>query len=432
MIKQFLVITTLFILAFTGCSTSKDNTNNEEQNSEDSKSDKENIGDSDNSIIPDNDSHTQDSSTTPDSDLVKPIPDEDSAPAAVCGNNTVENGEICEKEETKNCTEINASYESGTASCSDDCLNWKTTNCVRKPPEVLCTGQSKCYGSYNEITCPSLEESDWYGQDPQYSDLCTPKNYTGNSETVTDNNTGLLWQWKPTSNPLSEGSLSLQEAIDYCENLTLEGISTWRLPNIEEIETLIDYGISANRNPKSFLFLPPGAEGLLSSSPYSEDSVWIVKYTGEVESNWSSSWVFRCVSGNEYKPVADFVDEWRYNEYSRIVTDLRTKLQWSTRYRKNLSWWGALKYCKDLDFGGHTDWRLPNINELKTLLNRAKSNPASDFPEIYPERYWSSSSELLNGGGWFVNFFDGTSANNGGVYDNYFSKNNEFYVMCVR
>ncbi len=113
---------------------------------------------------------------------------------------------------------------------------------------VLCTGQNKCYNNSSEITCPT-EGSDFYGQDAEYSDLCTPKNFTANSETATDNNTGLIWQrYLPTTyagcswgDPVG-ARCTWQEAINYCGNLNLAGNSSWRLPNIEELETLIDYG----------------------------------------------------------------------------------------------------------------------------------------------------------------------------------------------
>lgn len=51
-------------------------------------------------------------------------------------------------------------------------------------------------------------------------------------------------------------------------------------------------------------------------------------------------------------------------------------LQWSKRPRSNSSyyetgpwnWNDAVDYCKNLDEDGYSDWRLPNIDELRTLI----------------------------------------------------------------
>ena len=49
---------------------------------------------------------------------------------AECGNGVVESGEICEKGETKPCSEIDSSYKSGDVECNDSCGGWITVNCM--------------------------------------------------------------------------------------------------------------------------------------------------------------------------------------------------------------------------------------------------------------------------------------------------------------
>lgn len=54
--------------------------------------------------------------------------------------------------------------------------------------------------------------------------------------TVTDNITGLIWQ------QADDGvARRWEDALSYCENLTLAGSSDWRLPDIKELESIVDY-----------------------------------------------------------------------------------------------------------------------------------------------------------------------------------------------
>ena len=42
--------------------------------------------------------------------------------------------------------------------------------------------------------------------------------------------------------------------------------------------------------------------------------------------------------------------------------------QWSSRSSQKMSWNDAKAYCSNLNEGGHKDWRLPNIDEVKSLV----------------------------------------------------------------
>ena len=41
---------------------------------------------------------------------------------------------------------------------------------------------------------------------------------------------------------------------------------------------------------------------------------------------------------------------------------------WSARSPEHLNWDDAVSYCKNLTELGHYDWRLPKLNELRTLI----------------------------------------------------------------
>lgn len=111
------------------------------------------------------------------------------------------------------------------------------------------TGQTKCYDiDGNEISCPT-EGQTLYGQDAHYSGLApsyTSRDINGDI-VVIDNNTNLIWQ-QNTADINNDGSydnldqLKWQQAIDYCAGLTFAGYDDWRLPDITELESIVDYG----------------------------------------------------------------------------------------------------------------------------------------------------------------------------------------------
>ena len=100
------------------------------------------------------------------------------------------------------------------------------------------TGQDKCFDNTGEIACPSPGEP-FYGQDAQYAVGCQ-SNFTDNGDgTVTDNCTGLVWQQE------DDGITRLwSDALTYCQDLDLAGSTDWRLPNIRELHSIVNYGKS--------------------------------------------------------------------------------------------------------------------------------------------------------------------------------------------
>ena len=53
---------------------------------------------------------------------------------------------------------------------------------------------------------------------------------------ITDKASGLIWQKKD-----SAYSMNFIDALGYCENLTLAGKEDWRLPNVKELQSIVDY-----------------------------------------------------------------------------------------------------------------------------------------------------------------------------------------------
>jgi len=120
-----------------------------------------------------------------------------------------------------------------------------------------------------------------------------------------------------------------------------------------------------------------------------------------------------------------------FTRANQIVTDSTTGLQWQDNDEAKTiekTWTEAIDYCQSLDFGTHTDWRLPNFNELYYIADRSKSNPAIDdtFQNVVSDNYWSSSTIVSDTSpAWVVGF-------NYGNDNHRFTKTTELFVRCVR
>ena len=93
--------------------------------------------------------------------------------------------------------------------------------------------------------------------------------------------------------------------------------------------------------------------------------------------------------------------------------------QWSNKAPSEMKWIDAVDYCNNLNEGGYSNWRLPNIDELKTLIGEGQSKLGDTG------WFWSSSirSDYSNNAG-VLNFYNGIV--------NYYSFSYNNYVRCVR
>ena len=79
------------------------------------------------------------------------------------------------------------------------------------------------------------------------------------------------------------------------------------------------------------------------------------------------------------------------------ITDNLTGLMWVRNPDAIIrTWQQALEFANSLALCGSTDWRLPNVNELDSLVNLGAANQAAflngqGFGGVQADSYWSSS-----------------------------------------
>jgi hypothetical protein len=91
-------------------------------------------------------------------------------------------------------------------------------------------------------------------------------------------------------------------------------------------------------------------------------------------------------------------------------------------------WQQALQTAEAAVFAGYSDWRLPNQQELQSLVERRCYDPAINsavFPNTKSFRYWSSTPvAYYSYGAWIVYFGSGDGF--------WYGKNYNYYVRLVR
>lgn len=302
------------------------------------------------------------------------------------------------------------------------------------------TGQNKCYSDIRFINCPSLEDDEYYGQDAQNG--ANQPSYTDNQDgTITDNITGLMWSKK-----VDNEKLSLVDAVNKAKTLNLGGYTDWRVPNIKELYSLIDFRGYTGFSKKGFSSM---GSVPVNAIPFINTDFFEFKYGAKneryIDAQWLSSTKYVSttmdgiqtlfgvnfadgrIKGYGYKNPHGIVHKKFYVRYVRgtkeygknqfidnsdgTLTDKATGLIW-TKFdsQKGMSWKEALKYANKLKVAGYDDWRLPNAKELQYIVDYTKSPDSSNSPAIsdkfeltsiknergeedYPF-YWTSTTHL--------------------------------------
>ena len=245
--------------------------------------------------------------------------------------------------------------------------------------------------------------------------------FTDNSDdTVTDNNTRLVW--RKTDDGVTR---SWADASSYCNNLNFAGRTDWRLPGSLELLSVTDYSKASPAAPSA---LGMRSSGYWSSTAYvgNANRAWDVIFDGGDSNNnlKTDSRHARCVSG-----VASTLTYESLTLEGQPAFRVRgTGLTFAgTDDGVNRNWADAVSHCANLTYGGRSDWRMPTLKELQLLLDHSRENPAAPSVTGFTDAstfYWSSTANVANDArAWLVYFRDG--------YTSWTEKNRERNVRCV-
>jgi hypothetical protein len=277
---------------------------------------------------------------------------------------------------------------------------------------IVDTGQVRCYGNSGEILCPKPGEP-FYGQDANYQGVLPLYKDNGDG-TITDLNTGLIW-----SKAVDKTKLSLDEAKALAAKMNLAGYDDWRVPDIKELYSLIDFRGNTGSGGGMMSSIPSNAVPFINTDFF--DFEYGDTGAGEryIDAQWLSStqYVSTTMAGNKtlfgvnfadgrikgygYRRPGSFKDGKKFfvryvrgNEYGKnvfvdngdgTVTDKSSGLMWTQQTTGGaMNWQDALKYAEKLIYAGYNDWRLPNIKELQYIVDYSRSPDTTDSPAIDP------------------------------------------------
>jgi hypothetical protein len=357
------------------------------------------------------------------------------------------------------------------------------------------TGQTICYDSTGfVIDCIDT------GQDGDRQPGVTSPfpRFTNNSDgTITDNLTGLMWL--QNGNLFGEGSrMEWEDALYNLARMNAGliinfGYTDWRVPNVNELESLLNIGVSdqaAWLNSQGFINVQSSAWYYWSSTmaaSYGGSLAWGVRMSdgktqvlpiSGTENGRNHFWAVR--AGQIENPDHNFpANVWKTGQTTAYYWDddgsLKKGVAWPVpRFSDNgngtitdnltgLMWlkdtnciyshypgfdtdWapgdGAVLWQTALDFvaginsgifsgcaAGYNDWRLPNVKELRSLIDHSQYGPPLPLGHPFvgsvgPTTLWSSNTYAPEPDcAWSVDYLSGVTSGEfklGGWANSYF------------
>ncbi len=297
----------------------------------------------------------------------------------------------------------------------------------------LQTGQGTCHDTGgSEISCEGS------GQDAEFRrGLVWPAaRFELREDIVLDRLTGLEWTQNAS---LAEFPLRWQEALDHVAGMNSGkafGHSDWRMPNRRELRSLMSHQTKKPALPEGHPFTNVflGWYWTSTTAAINPSYAWYVHMEGARmfygnKEQFSLLWPVRGegygvipATGQSccYDPKGDVIPcegtgqdgefrfgfPWPYPRFEvadDMVIDRLTGLGWSRcadLADGPVDWVGAFATVENLNrhAKGNVRWRLPNINELESLVDCSTHSPALSTGHPFDsvrDSYWSSTTSMF-------------------------------------
>jgi hypothetical protein len=284
---------------------------------------------------------------------------------------------------------------------------------------------------------------------------------------VEDANYNLMWMQTTadTNNDAvisGDDRISWTNAKSYCDNLSYAGYDDWKLPDMFQLSLILNYGKSFPAVDNTTFQCESSNYWTATENSMKNDWAWYIDFSSGTTYSLhkSSTFYVRCVRDDSCnKTFNECYTEAECNEANgywynhkcnnkprfqekdnATVTDWKTGLMWQKRTNDiddneiindndAVSWEDALHYCEQLVFAGYTDWHLPNVRELQSIVdyNYFDASVEQNFFESANKLYWTSTPRIHGTSysyAWQIDFHKGIT--------NYNKKTYHRFVRCVR
>ena len=301
------------------------------------------------------------------------------------------------------------------------------------------TGRVPDTGQTASYTDTFGEDSDYLINAPAYIKMDAQGNYLPDSATqwivVYDAVTGLFWDvkqeaidnvqaygnpndpdntytWYDSNTETNGGNAGTpgegtdtEDFIAALNAANYGGHADWRMPTREELRKIVDYGRYSPSIDTAYF-------------PYTQSSYYWSSDTPAYGSGYACSMNFDTGgdNGNRDKSYTHYVRAVRGGQSQSMdhltingdgtVTDATTGFMWEQKTNDSgpndkdnaYTWESAISWVSGLNatsYLGYTDWRLPTIKEVCSIVDLKRTGPSIDtsfFPNTLASSYWSSTT----------------------------------------
>jgi Protein of unknown function (DUF1566)/Secretion system C-terminal sorting domain len=256
----------------------------------------------------------------------------------------------------------------------------QTTQTMKRLPD---TGQTTSY-------------TNTFGEDNDYI-INAPTFINNGNGTITDTVTTLMWQ------SIDGGEMTVENAIIYCDTLTLGGFINWRLPTAQEGFSLLH--LDKNNPALNTTYFPNTNAGYWwTSEAQANDAtkIWCTNAGGGIGNHPKNETIsaggtkkFNARAVRDVTTPIIIANRFTDNGNGTIIDNV-TNLMWQkVASTASQTWENAITNAENLVLATFTDWRLPNIKELQSLNDETVVLPsitAPYFTNLGVGKFWSSTS----------------------------------------